>query len=87
MPGGYIVARGWSVSVGKEIKRRELWTQEPFLISTFWFLGFNLQFTALGTPSIPTSTLTGSLPSWSSFIDIYVREEILERETVCGSGG
>jgi len=25
----------------------ELWTQEPFLISTFWFLGFNLQFTAL----------------------------------------
>ena len=25
----------------------ELWTQEPFLISTFWFLGFNLQFTDL----------------------------------------
>ena len=30
-------------------KRSELTVkpQEPFLISTFWFLGFNLQFTAL----------------------------------------
>ena len=32
---------------------RELWTQEPFLISTFWFLGFNLQFTHLFSFSFP----------------------------------
>ena len=32
---------------------RELWTQEPFLISTFWFLGFNLQFTDLFSFSFP----------------------------------
>ena len=32
-------------------RERELWTQEPFLISTFWFLGFNLQFTDLFSSS------------------------------------
>ena len=49
--------------VGKEkghhSQGRELWTQEPFLISTFWFLGFNLQFT-VSFPFPPTRLLVNS---------------------------
>ena len=62
---------------GKEIKRRELWTQEPFLISTFWFLGFNLQFTALDRHS--TCLFLGPpLVSLSSRARLYEKRQVAD---------
>ena len=67
--------------IGKETCDRELWTQEPFLISTFWFLGFNLQFTDLFSSSSRARAEEKVGPSMKEILS-FACEKVREKRSV-----